>query len=73
MGNALTEFTKNNITELVLGLAIGVIIVLLLDLGFQESMAILILGPLVAIVLNQLLKVVVPNEKNQRTALIVLA
>lgn len=72
MANPLTEFTKNNITELVLGLAIGVIIVLLMDLNFQESMFIIILGPLVAIILNQLLKVVVPNTKNQRTALIIL-
>jgi len=73
MGNILTEFTKNNITEIILGLAIGIILVLLLDLGFEEGMVIIILGPLVAIVLNNILKAIVPNEKNQRTAFILLA
>jgi len=71
--NLLTKFTRENVTEVVLGLVIGIIIVLFMDLNFQESMIIIILGPLVAIILNQLFKVFIPNEKNQRTALIILA
>jgi len=71
--NPLTTFARNNIVELILGLAIGVIIVLLMDFNLQESMAIIVLGPLVALVINQLLKVVVPNTKNERTALVILA
>ena len=73
MANALSDFTQKNIAELVLGLAVGVIVVLLMNLNFQQSIAIIILSPLVAIILNNLLQVFIPNTNNQRTALIILA
>lgn len=72
MVNPLTEFTKNNITEIVLGLAIGIILVLLMDLNFQESMTVIILGPLLALVFNKLLESIIPNVKTQRIALVII-
>lgn len=72
MTNPLTEFTRKNISELILGLAVGVILALLMDLTFVESVAIIVLAPLVAIIFNQLLQVFVPNERNQRTALVII-
>lgn len=71
--NILTTFTRENITELILGIVIAVIIVLFMDLNFQEGMFIILLGPLSAVILNQFFKVFVPNTKNQRTALVILA
>lgn len=73
MANVLTDFTQKNIAELILGLAVGVIVVLLMNLNFNQSIAIIILSPLIAIILNNLLQVFIPNTKNQRTALIILA
>ena len=72
MTNPLTEFTKRNITEIILGLAIAIILVLLMDLNFEESMTVILLGPLVALVFNKLLESIVPNVKNQRMALVIV-
>ena len=72
MTNAITEFTKKNIAEIILGLAIGVILVLLMNLNFEESMTVIILGPLVALVFSKFLQSIVPNVKNQRIALVIV-
>ena len=70
---AFKEFTQKNIAELLLGTVIGIIIVLLMNLNFNQSIVIIVLSSLIAIILNNLLQVFVPNEKNQRTALIILS
>ena len=72
MTNPLTKFTQENITEIILGLAIAIIAVLLMNLNFEESMTIILLGPLIALVSNKLLESIVPNVKNQRIALVII-
>ena len=72
MTNPLTKFTQENITEIILGLAIAIIAVLLMNLNFEESMAIILLGPLIALIANKLLESIVPNVKNQRIALVII-
>lgn len=72
MTNQFIEFVSNNLKEIIIGIAVATIITLLGKFTLQEGITLIILGALVALVLNQLTTFFVPNEKNQRTALIIL-
>jgi|TARA_Y100000034_G_scaffold114936_1_gene151538 hypothetical protein len=73
MANAFQDFLKGNIKDVIIGLAVGIIITLLGDFTLEQGLVIITLSPLVALILNQLFQTFVPNQKNQRTALIILA
>jgi|TARA_Y100000310_G_scaffold312884_1_gene360657 hypothetical protein len=73
MANELTKFLQKNSPEMVIGVAVGALIAILMGSDLQQGITIIIVSLLVALVLNQLLRVFVKNEKNERTALIVLS
>lgn len=72
MTNQFIDFISNNLKEIIIGIAVATIITLLGKFTLQEGITLIILGALVSLVLNQLTTFFVPNEKNQRTALIIL-
>ena len=71
MANQFIEFVSNNLKEIIIGIAVATIITLLGKFTLQEGITLIILGALVALVLNQLTAFLIPNERNQRTALII--
>lgn len=72
MTNELTSFLQRNSPEMIVGVAVGALIAILIGAELQQGITIIVVSLLIALVLNQVLKVFVRNEKNERTALIVL-
>lgn len=68
----LQKFLEDNLKEIIIGIAVGTIIAILGDFTIAEGIGLIVLGPLIALILNQLSQVFIRNERNQRTAFIIL-
>ena len=73
MANELKNFLDKNSPDIIIGLIVGAGIAICGAEDLFQGLTMIVLAPMLAIILSNLLRVFVPNENNQRVAIIILS
>lgn len=73
MTNPIKQFLIDNLKEILLGLFVGIIIAILANLSLEQGLTLMVLAPLLAVILKQLISNIEFLKSNQQTTLVILA